>query len=86
MKATNMNTESWESLADDRSKWRGALTQHLKAGEKKLMNAAAEKRARRKERINSDRPAATHRCDLCNRFCHSRIGLYSHKRRCSTDD
>ena len=42
MKATNMNTESWESLTDDRSKWRGALTQHLKAGEEKLMNAAAE--------------------------------------------
>ena len=86
MKATNMNTESWESLADDRSKWKGALTQHLRAGEEKLMDAAAEKRAHRKERSNSERPATDHRCDLCDRDCHSRIGLYSHKRRCSTNN
>ena len=32
MKATNMNTESWESLADDRAKWRGAPTGISKRG------------------------------------------------------
>ena len=34
MKAVDINTESWESLAANRSKWRGTLTNQLKAGEK----------------------------------------------------
>jgi len=36
MKAVDINTESWESLAANRSKWRGALTNQLKTGEEKL--------------------------------------------------
>ena len=84
MRALGIDTESWEELADDRSGWRSTLNKHLKSGEEKLMNEAVDKRARRKERINSIRPETTHRCDLCDRDCHSRIGLYSHKRRCSS--
>ena len=83
MKAVDIDTMSWEGLAADRTKWRSALKQHLKTGEEQLMAAAADKRARRKEGSISIRPETTHRWDVCNKDCHSRIGLFSHKRRCS---
>ena len=42
MKAVDINTESWESLAANWSKWRGALTNQLKAEEEKLTQATRE--------------------------------------------
>lgn len=84
MKALDINTESWENLADDRSRWRSTLTSHLKTGEERLKVTAEEKRARRKERCRSDSTETIHKCDLCDRDCHSRIGLFSHRRRCSS--
>ena len=84
MKTVDINTESWESLAANRSKWRGVLTTHLKSGEEKLSQAATERRARRKQSDSSYRPETVHMCDLCNRECRSRIGLCSHRRRCSS--
>ena len=70
-------------FAADRTEWRSPLKQHLETEEEKLMAAAADKRARRKQGSSSIRPETTHRCDVCNKDCHSRIGLFSHKRRCS---
>ena len=83
MKAVDIDTMSWEGLAADRTEWRSALKQHLETGEQKLMAAAADKRARRMEGSSSIRSETTPRCDVCNKDCHSRIGLFSHKRRCS---
>ena len=82
MKAVDIDTMSWEGLAADRTKWRRALKQHLMTGEYKLMAAAADTRARRKEGSSSIQPETTHRCDVYNKDCHSNIGLFSHKRRC----
>ncbi len=59
MKAVDIDTTSWEGLAADRTKWRRALKQHLKTGEDKLMTAAADKRAHRKEGSSSIRPETT---------------------------
>ena len=81
--AVDIDTMSWEGLAADRTKWKSALKQHLKTGEEKLMAAAADKRARRKEGSSSIRPESTHRCDVCNKDCHSHIGICSHKRCCN---
>ena len=83
MNAIDIDTMSWEGLAADRTEWRSALKQHPETVEDKLLAAAADKRARRKEGCSSIRPETTHRCDVCNKDCHSRIGLFSHKRRCS---
>ena len=77
MTVVDINTESWESLAANRSKWREALTLHLKSGKEKLTQAAIERRVRRKQSDSLDRPETEHKCSLCNRDCHSRIGLYS---------
>ena len=79
LKAVNIDTMSWEGPAVDRPKWRSALKQHLKTGEDKLMAAAADKRARRKEGSNSIQPETTHRCDVCNKDCHSHIDLFSYR-------
>ena len=71
MKAVDINTESWESLAANWSKWRETLTNHFKAGEEKLTQAATERQASRKLSGSSDRPETEHKCNLCNRDCHS---------------
>ena len=65
MKAVDIETMSWVGFAADRTKWRNALKQHLKTGEDKLMAAAADKRARRKEDSSSIRPETTHTRDVC---------------------
>ena len=83
MKALNINTNTWEDLAANRTSWRSTLHKQLQIGEEKLTAAAIEKRARRKE-ATVNRPEPIHTCDLCDKVCHSRIGLYSHKRRCSS--
>ena len=49
MKAVDIDTMSWQGIAADRTKRRSAPKQHLKTGEYKLMDAAMDKRARRKE-------------------------------------
>ena len=45
-KALSINTESWEDIAADRSRWHGVLQRQLKAGEKKIQKLGEEKRAR----------------------------------------
>ena len=82
MKAVGVDTMSWEGLAADRTGWMCVLKQHLKRGEDKLMTAAADKLACRKEGSSSILPETTHICVTCNKDCHSHNGLFSHKRRC----
>ena len=81
MKALDINTENWEEVATDRSKWRSVLHKQLKSGEEKILTTASVKRAKRKARTSAATPTA-HTCSKCGRDCHSRIGLTSHSRRC----
>ena len=76
IKAVDIDTMSWEGIAADRTGWRSVMKQHLKT----KMTAGADKRARRKEGSGSIRPETTR--VICDKDCHSRIGLFSHKRRC----
>ena len=46
-------------------------------------HAATERRVRRKQSDSLHRPETEHKCSLCNRDCHSRIGLHSHRHRCA---
>ena len=82
MKALNININSWEDLAANCTSWRSMLHKQLQSGEKKL-TAAAEKQACKKE-MATNRPDSMHRCNLCDQDCHSHIGLYSHRRCCSS--
>ena len=82
-KVLDININSWEDLAANCTSWRSTLHKQLQTGEKKLSVAAAEKQAHKKETA-ANRPGSTHRCNLCDWDCHSHIGLYSHKRHCSS--
>ena len=50
MKRCNIDSQSWESIADDRPSWRQTVKQGAKFAEDALTTAALEKRNRRKER------------------------------------
>ena len=83
MKALNININSWEDLTADHTSWRNMLHKQLQSGEKKLTAVAAEKRACKKE-MAANRPESMHRCNICSQDCHFHIGLYSHRRHCSS--
>ena len=80
---TRHNINSWEDLDAGHTSWRSTLHKQLQTSKKKLTAAAAEKQACKKETA-ANRPESMHRCDLCDRDCHSHIGLYSHRRHCSS--
>ncbi|GCC35901.1 hypothetical protein chiPu_0014390 [Chiloscyllium punctatum] len=67
MKVLDIVTESWQGLAANHTRWRSTLNQHLKTGEEKLLSAAADKGAHRKEGSSSSRSTTTYRGDLCDR-------------------
>ncbi|CAH1268131.1 TLR1 [Branchiostoma lanceolatum] len=60
LKALDIDTEHWEDLASDRSRWRCTLFRQLKSGEVRLMHSAEEKQIRRKELCN--RTESAYRC------------------------
>ena len=88
MKLININSNTWESLADNRSGWRYAVREGVKTGEEKRKKWFEERRARRKERQQNQAqyPQSNYVCVNCGRDCHARIGLLSHTRRCSQQD
>ena len=81
MKALELDPNNWEQVAADGNKWRKELHQGLQTGEQE----AIDKRARHKIR-QTTRPIkpSTFKCTPCDRDCHSRVGLYSHSRSCSS--
>ena len=82
MRALEIDPESWEDIAADRSSWRCLLHKQLRKGEEKITNEAIEIRTRRKEKTTTDSAASTHICYSCGKDFHSRIGLISHRRYC----
>ena len=78
----NINTNVWETLAKDRSAWRGAVTDGLDSFEETLTSNTEEKRRRRKMKQIEGHKDSTFIYPTCGKDCHSRIGLSSHSRRC----
>ena len=70
-----------QSASSNRSKWRTIS----KLGSQQAEEKKASQQRQRKEEKKS-RPAPVHSlefaCTRCGRACHSRIGLYSHSKRC----
>ena len=84
MKDLNIDTNSWESIAADRPQWKATLTKQLQSGEETRHQAAAEKRKRRKACALAVPTSSNYLCATCRKDCQSRIGLFSHSRRCRT--
>ena len=83
MKCSAICIQSWESLAECRDPWRTAVQSGTKQAEQDRTDCQRKKRAARKS-APTEHAATAHTCRLCGRDCHSRIGLYSHARRCSS--
>ena len=85
MKACNISNDKWEELALDRDSWRQTVKDGIREADVKRVQQAAEKRQRRKCRSASSAPhPSSFICTGCSTDCHSRIGLFSHSRRCSS--
>ena len=82
LKAMQMDTNSWEVIAAERSVWREKVRSGLKSFEKQLEEQREATRQRRKASHSSDRLPTSFVCARCHRDCRSNIGLVSHSRRC----
>ena len=91
LRSLGIDEVSWEETASDRSAWKNSVKTGIESSEAKRAVKWEEKRERKKKRssvANSDVDDGTtsctlFTCSLCGRICHSRIGLFSHSRRCS---
>ena len=85
MKACKLDTDTWEDAAGDRARWRQRVKQGIEHADSERGLKAADKRARRKlSAASTSNTPAGFICSACSRYCRSRIGLYSHTRRCSS--
>ena len=87
LKAGGLNPPDLESAASDRDSWRITTQAVTKEAEERRDTRWGEKRLRRQQRLLSAPPATQRQaftCSGCSRTCGSRIGLYSHTRRCSS--
>ena len=82
-KACNMDVDGWEELARNHTIWMQEVRRGLKRGKEKLHEMAEERHRHRKSNQCRDRSESSFICTTCSRDCHSRVGLYSHSRRCS---
>ena len=79
----NIPTESWEQIAQDRTKWRGLIKRGAGEYEAKRISEAEQKRAQRKARAKAsptELSSSDLSCSICNRQFRAKIGLISHLR------
>ena len=74
--------DSWEEVAADRGAWRQAVYNGMASLEVKRARADIDRRQKRKAKASSIQPPSMYKCEGCLRDCHSRIGLFSHSKRC----
>ena len=83
LKDFEIDVETWENSASDRSNWRGLINKGALLSEARRTETAKEKRQTRKARAaNAANIPPTHWCQTCGRGFHARImiGLISHAR------
>ena len=83
LKGFNIPTESWEQIAQDRTKWRGLIKRGAGEYEAKRISEAEQKIAQRKARAKAsptELSSSDLSCSICNRRFRAKIGLISHLR------
>ena len=83
LKDFNVPTESWEQIAQDRTKWRGLIRRGAGEYEAERTREAEQKRAQRKARAKAsptELSSSDLSCSICNRQFRAKIGLISHLR------
>ena len=83
LKDFSIPTESWELIAQDRTKWRGLIGRGAGEYEPKRISEAEQKRAQGKAGANAsptELSSLDPSCSICNRQFRAKIGLISHLR------
>ena len=84
MKFAEINLDSWEAAAADRSNWRHMVRTGVRRAETRREELWHDKREQQTARAASAPSQPTsYTCSNCNKDCLSRIGLYSHSRPCT---
>ena len=76
LKDFNIPTESWEQIAQDRTKWRGLIKRGAGEYEAKRISEAEQKRAQRKARAKASPTELSSSdlfCSICNRQLELRL-------------
>ena len=85
--ASGILPASLERLAADRQGWRATTRSAIRRAEEKREELLEARRTRRHRSADPTTSVdSVFRCANCSRTCQSRIGLYSHQRRCSTNN
>jgi len=84
LRSAHIDIESWEDTASDRKSWRHAVKSGIRQAEADRSQLREQKRQTRKASTATQMDDSIFICDDCDRDCHSRIGLHSHRRRCSS--
>ena len=86
MISSHIDDDTWETTAADRPLWRHAVKKGIGTAEEDRKVERDLKRERRKLKAScsDSNPLSCTKyvCKGCNKDCHSRIGLFSHLRRC----
>ena len=87
LRECHIDTQSWESLADDRDLWKRTVKDGTATFESNQRKEAEVKRQRRKENTSDCQSHPFQNsdfvCNLCGRDCGAFIGLHNHTRKCS---
>ena len=82
LKDFSIPTESWEQIAQDRTKWRGLIRRGAGDYEAKRTSEAEQKRAQGKARAKAsptELSSSDLSCSICKRQCRVKTGLISLK-------
>ena len=90
LKASGIQPADVEAVTCDRIAWRAKVHDGGKSAEERREREWEERRTSRQQRSQpttaAKSPTTDYICSKCHRYCKSRIGLYSHSRRCSAAD
>ena len=76
LKASNIPSDEWQALAQDRLAWRAAIREGTKLFERSRLQSLDDKRLARKNRVPN--PSTAVPCQLCGKICASIFGLQAH--------
>ena len=69
MKACNIDSESWEVTAENRTRWKQHVSHAIKRGESSMYDAAKDKRARRNASHQNEEVTSTDSHDASDFTC-----------------
>ena len=89
LKSCSINPADLETATSDRSNWRANVKIGVSKAEEKREKQREERKSRKQQKTQPATaspmaPTSDHTCSKCGRNCSSRIGLFSHSRRCSS--